>query len=273
MGLRRTGLREAPASKSNQVPEPYVEQDTTVVLGEPLYALFNHNSETWDPERCTFEATRRLAGTVSEHNIPVISIVEDFIDDHPVDNHFLNEEHIDYPVRSSNGRHRLLFPRLKGVVLSGGYLEYCFRRAIEDIYRGASFYRVDGGREPVRLYLVADAIYVCGADITVELDKERSTEPSEKPAFTLRRAMALMSDDALAAYLEEKFLNIKGKDSDEPDRGKSFNPEEVHIRIFRGDYNIHTVGDGRLVIDVMLVDTTLLDKRLSSIVAWASGES
>ncbi len=263
------GVREAPASKSSEWPEPYVEQNARFVLDGPLYAFFNHNSETWDSEKTTLGATHRLAKMISDHDIPVISNVEDFTGDEPVDNHFLSSEDISCAVKSPDGRHRLLFPRLKGVMLSGGYLEHCLSRAIQDIYRGMYLYKPYRPQEPVRLYLVADAVYVSGSDINPVLNRKPSSEAAEQAPFPLLRAMALMSDHALAAYLGDKVLNMRSAWHSHDGPGEPFDPKEAHIRIFRGDYQIYATGDGWVAVDVILLDTAMLKERLPQIVRWA----
>jgi len=104
-----------PTSDDDEPTEPYLDQTTKHVVRGRIYAFFNHNSETWDPEKVTSKATRRLTEIADENDVPIISTVEGFADDKPVDSHFLREKEITIPVRSSNGEHRLLFPNPESV--------------------------------------------------------------------------------------------------------------------------------------------------------------
>ncbi|MFW6456976.1 MAG: hypothetical protein ACOC0A_01660 [Planctomycetota bacterium] len=251
------GATEANDLQSENFPEPFLDEDETYVLKEPLYAYFNHNSDTWDTEKSTFTATVRLNEMVVEHDIPVISNVESFDDDdEPVENHFLGRDQITYPVQSSNGEHRLFFPKVRVMIMSGGYLEQCLRRAMRDVYRGARPYTLRESREPLRLYLVADAVYALASHIRSATKQQQNPEGNGPSEYPLREAMAFMSDEAVADYVKDQ-MSIE-------DVG--YDPKEVRLRIFRGDREIHMDEHGKYEVDIILIDTRMLREKLPSIV-------
>ncbi len=241
----------------------FLDERDPLLLEEPLYAWFVHNSETWDTERFTYESTQLLNETVRKHDIPVISLVEDFPDAAPAETHYLDDDQITYPVRSKAGNHHLYFSGKQGAILSGGYLEHCLRRAIRDMDRGAMG---QGSDEPLRLYLVADAVYVSDQVVYPVLDRRRDRFEETidgLPTYSLHKAMQHMSDEALSNYLREQLLYTGGRRvSDQHDIG-AFDTEDIRLRIYRRSRKIASTGNGRSAVDLIVLDSEDLRAGLS----------
>ena len=131
-----------------------------------------------------------------------------------------------------------------------------------------------GTEEPLRQYLVADAIYVSRHQISSDLDRDLRQKPQElesRGAYPLSQAATFMSDQALADHLAQNVMDL----DDSQDRywhGKPwFDREEAKLRIFRRHRQIAATGEGEQVVDLVVTDTETLMTRSPAIVRHALG--
>ncbi len=251
--------------QSEWFPEPYLDQQKLYVLPGPIYGIFTHNSQTWDSLTVTLYPTIRLNQTLTEKHIPTISLVEDFQEHTPDQNHYLREWQITYPILSSDGHHSLLLPGARAVFMSGGYLEHCLARAIQAVVDGTKFRPPE---EPLLMVLVTDAIYMAQPDSAA--DKGGNNRPGQtgqvdtpRMSSTLRE----MSDEAVVSYLTDVVLDERHGDQGQSGHGQ-VRSDRVNLRLFRDRRWLDTVGGGPFTIDVVLVDTETLEDYLPDIIRW-----
>lgn len=254
--------RNLSVRRGGDYPRPYLKDSESFILSGRAYAYFNHNSATWDKDETTLGPTLRLHEMVERQGISVISNVEAFEEDDPVDDHFLDADQIDYPVQSSDGSHRLRFPSLRAMIVSGGYLEHCLSRTIHDIVDGTKGYRPSGW---VQLFLVTDAIYVSKAQVQSNLNRKAFDASGNPSAYSLLRALAFMSDKDAAEYVRTVLIDGDAERHHNDNERNIFGFENIRVRIFRGARQIGTVGDGSFTVDLVLTDTRMISAALGEI--------
>lgn len=238
--------------------------DNVYFANEESYLLINHASSVWDLDYFTAAPIMELQTSAARRNQSVIALSgaailgpsEEFIPDFSRSIHFFDSGQVQHKVFSPGGSHNIIFPKLKELTISGGYLEYCLCEAIRDSITGVlqGTKTKDLARRQVTFNLVPSAIYTEGFGSKVG---QRSVHDSPLP---LSFFLSIWNNEDLMEFLNKSVFtdskigfcrhqNTRSLGRYVPLRSEA-SRSTTKILVYREDVLIGTIGHGPLRVNL-----------------------
>lgn len=241
-----------------------LSEDSIYLAPGRAYAFFNHNSKNFDLDTTTLHSTRRLLSLVKQQQIPSIMSAGSLKYEEHLSTYFLKPSETTYALQSLGGAHNFIFPGLRSMIFSGGFLEYCLCEAIRDVARGIRI-----ADERLTFDLVTDAVFAKMQAAITYFDPKKYAAPQRyRSVVPLSTLLAQMSDNDIAAYFLNFVFNVKGDFLCPKQFTNSRHTEvdlklsEFEFRLLMNGREIKRIGVGKKKINLNLLTTDELEKRL-----------
>ena len=163
-----------------------------------IYTFVNHASDHWDPALLTYNGVQNVLEVSERYHVPRIGVLARLKDP---SYEFYQRGQVDVEAESQAGQTRFQFPNAKAFIISGGNLAMCLCELLRDLINSSAH-----PGEPLRIFLVTDAVY----DDTYHWPKSLERKMKSEPRFTLAELVDATSADRapLNGYFQQWLVGV-----------------------------------------------------------------